>query len=255
MCRVTEPELQNLVVHFRALGEAGEVLVPLRRPPSRGSRPGGGNFYVLLRPPPPQRLGGGGGDLRPRRRRRRRRRRRLPEEEEEEEEETALSFTVFPSTGSVIASGLRARAEILPVLTDFAREVCELRGGGEARAAAGRWGERVVNSTHAGSIECESRGTSACRAVALSRRGRRGDKSAARVSLRSQFFPSSLVRWSDCRGTVSVFNNGRYVIVGSREEEETREVYLRLCALIRANWTTTDRATSCAWSADWCSIA
>ena len=164
-----------------------------------------------------------------------------------------LSFTVFPTTGSVIASGLKGREEIPLVLAEFALEVSGLRGEGEATAAARRWRRRVVNSTYAGAVHCRCRGVSTCRVVSRARDSSESIKPAVRISLRSQFFPGSLLRWSDHPGTVNVFNNGKYVIVGAASRRQVAEVHRRLCALISAWWTTFTPPMSCAWSAGWSS--
>jgi TATA-box binding protein (TBP) (component of TFIID and TFIIIB) len=235
MCRISEPVLQNLVLHLRV--PAAEL--PLLLPPPPGSRRAA-NFYVV---------------------RRRRRRREGEEEEEEEEGENVprrrrrgdTTFTVFPSSGSVIATGLRRAREAPPAVSWLAREVgCDDGGGGGGDGdllLLQRWEGRVVNSTHIGAVECTS-GVSACRAAAAG-----ADKNGARVSLRTQFFPGVLLKWSGSEGAVNLFNNGKFIIVGVRKEEQVREIHHRLCALMRECWTTFTPGTSCAWSAASCSTA
>jgi TATA-box binding protein (TBP) (component of TFIID and TFIIIB) len=201
MCRVSEPVLQNLVVHFRVEGG----LPPAEGAAAERRR----NFYVVRRPAPSR----------------------------------STTFTVFPASGSVIATGLRRHRDVSEAVAWFAAEVVGRRR--QEDDPFRRWGGRVVNSTHAGSVECSARpAVSACRAAAAG-----ADKSGARVSLRSQFFPGVLVKWDGCAGAVNLFNNGKFIIVGASTDGQVRELHARLCALIRECWTTFARRTSCAWTA------
>jgi hypothetical protein len=233
MCFVSEPTLQNLVVHVRLPREEStrELLLgtPAAAASARDSREGRrrrSNFYVL-RPD-----GGCGGERRPAKKRGVRR---------------GLSFTVFPKGCSVIVTGLSHPDEVVPAL----RRLAEIVGAPAGEIA--RWERRTVNSTHTGSVVCSDGRTSIREALDRLRRGAApdddDDASAASISFRTQFFPGILLRWGDLRGSANLFDNGRYILVGTRREGETRRLYERLCALTRDNWTTLLPGTPCVWTA------
>jgi TATA-box binding protein (TBP) (component of TFIID and TFIIIB) len=223
MCFISEPALQNLVVCFTARWK-GAVLVPSSWSGGSSSSSGrGSNFYIVRKP------------------------------------STAISFTVFPSSGSVIATGFRTIDAIPTAVTWFAEEVCDIVVPSPKAFAAAHlfrkcWKGRVVNSTHRGTIVCSGSGdggrVSACQIA--DRFKKASDKRTVTVSFRSQFFPGVLVKWADCEGTVNLFNNGSYVLVGVKKRSSVRVLYERLCALIRTHWTTSTPPTSCAWTADSC---
>ena len=171
---------------------------------------------------------------------------------------TTTTFTVFPMSGSVIVTGLREVSAIPTAVTWFVRHVAGVRVPDTAAAAAHlfrRLGGRVVNSTHAGAVTCVSERISTCRTVARFKEASDaaalagGYKGRVRVSFRSQFFPGVLIRWSDAPGTLTLFNNGNYILVGVKKRSEVRELYDRLCALTATYWTTSAPRTSCAWTA------
>lgn len=241
MCRVDHPELKNLVLHFRVPLREREKLVGLgeERSGYDGSRR---NFYVLkfdrestvrgwIDPASPSPLSS------------RRRSRRPPRH--------VLSFIVFPCSGSVIATGIRSSVDTLSAIALFSSLI------DVDAAAPAAWPRKVVNSTYVGKVFCRD-GRSAIsthRSLARFKRDqsrcrRRKDKSDVSISFRPQFFPGGLIRWSDAPGSVNLFNNGKYVVVGVRKEGEARLLCRRLSALIRTNWTTTTSRTSCAWTAD-----
>jgi TATA-box binding protein (TBP) (component of TFIID and TFIIIB) len=235
MCRISEPELQNLVMHLRVpAAGVGGLSSSKSAAAAAGGRRGGSNFYVVRR----ERRDGGGGE------KRRSPGRRSPR---------GTTFTVFPSSGSVIATGLRHLGEAAPAVRWLAGEL-ECDGGedagGDDESLLRRWEGRVVNSTHVGRVECRGPAVSACRVAAAG-----ADKSGAKISLRSQFFPGVLIKWSGCEGAVNLFNNGKFIIVGARGDGQVREIHRRLCALMRECWTTFTPPTSCAWTAASCSTA
>jgi hypothetical protein len=271
MCFISEPSLQNLVVCFRAKWK-GTVLVP---PSATGGTEGEEEEDEEEKTPSSPAAG---------RRRRRRRRRREKEGQRRQRgsnfyvvrkpagtEGGSVAFTIFPSSGSVIATGFRAVDLVPPAVTWFAREVCGIpiptpASDFTSAALFRKWEGEVVNSTHTGVVVCTQQRVSTCKIVTrfkreeeeaarAARAARREDKRKVTVSFRSQFFPGVLVKWSDCGGIVNLFNNGNYILVGARKKSEVRTLHERLCALIKTYWTTTTRPTSCAWTADSSSTA
>lgn len=242
MCRVNAPRLRNLVVLFRvaASEEDKERLAETGRR-ERNYDASRRNFYVLKL----ERHstvgswsgGGGGAATAAPRRRRRGRKPRL-------ERKHTLSYTVFPGSGSVIATGLRSSTDVVSALALFAH-IADLA------TPPSSWPRRVVNSTYAGSIACSAaRPIRTHRSLArYKRRMREEEEDAVSISFRPQFFPGGLVRWSDAPGSVNLFNNGNYVVVGVRREKDALLLSRRLSALIRTHWTTTTSRTSCAWTA------
>ena len=218
MCRVTAPLLKNLVLHFKVLPEERERLsqVGLRTGRYDASRR---NFYVLKLARHSTAKSWSGG-VRQRRH--------------------VVSFTVFPSSGSVIATGVRSSSDVLSALSLFS-SLTDLK-----RPSA--WSRKVVNSTYVGSVTCGDSPVSTHRSLARYKES--GEKAEeVNISFRPQFFPGGLIRWRATPGSVNLFNNGKYVVVGVRTESEARWLGRRLCALIRTHWTTTKSRTSCAWTA------
>ncbi len=226
MCRVTAPKVKNLVVHFRVppsqrgkLARAGGVAAA-----ADASRR---NFYVRKLRRPSSVRGCGGSPAATAR------------------VGKPLSFIVFPCSGSVIASGVRSRLDVISALAEFAA----LADLGDPS----RWWRKVVNSTYTGSIDCRGHFSAHLSLDSYKRRRTsersRGGEDEVDISFRSQFFPGGLIRWRDGRGSVNLFNNGRYVLVGAREEREVRWLHRKFCALIRTYWTTMTSPTSCAWTA------
>ena len=248
MCWVSQPRLRNLVLHLRV----GEVhREALRQPPS-----------FLLRYIRPE----GKHESRQRRRTRRlEKRRRLQGLEEVRTApppprvtgdlprmkknfyvfgHRSLSFTVFPKSGHVIVTGVRDHCAVDSVLRRFSRAL--RLPVEEVRRSA-----KVVNSTFDGHICCEWEGGSACQALARFKRSSAGElhKRDVQVSFRSQFFPGARVRYKDL-GTVNLFNNGKYILVGVKEGERAQTLHREICAIMRTYWTTSAQPTSCAWTAD-----
>lgn len=213
-CRVTEPAIQNVVVQFRVRGSAKNKfkLVESHWQKSVGSR----NFYVTRCPP--------------------------------------VSFTVFAESGHVIATGIRHLGLVSEVPETFAghESLCT--------KTLDLWeGPRVVNSTYAGRIhpitppEELAKTGGWCTSVVLARfsddlEGLKG----ARVSFRSQSFPSIVLRWEKGDGCINVFNNGNYVLVGVRTEGQARLLSEKLCAIMNKYWKMSGLETGCAWIAGWC---
>ncbi len=167
--------------------------------------------------------------------------------------EGGLSFTVFPSSGRVTATGIGGEADVEACLDKFCPASQRVGGG---------CGWRVVNRTYSGSVLCASgRPTGVCQALELYRRRLlqqeadnplpellRGGRSLAEINFRSQFFPSARLRWKG-EGTLNLFNNGRFVIVGATEPLRAELLALRLDAIMRLYWRTLRPGTRCAWAA------
>ena len=175
-----------------------------------------------------------------------------------------FTFTVFPASGCVVATGIPDHSRVEAALSVF-------------RASAGLTEDelllphQVVNSTYSGRVECdgerEGRRVSAGQALASvfggggsgGGYGERGPGAVGEydphrrwyVSFRTQFFPGICLRRRETcgGGTVNLFNNGRYVLVGVRSQGQAEELAGELCALMKRCWTTLGRVTSCAWPA------
>ena len=160
----------------------------------------------------------------------------------------SLSFTVFPKSGHVIVTGVRDHCMVESVLRRLAHAL-------HLPAEEVRLGAKVVNSTFDGHICCEWEGGSACQALARFKRSPEGElhKRDVQVSFRSQFFPGARVRYKDL-GTINLFNNGKYILVGVKRGELAQVLHRELCAIMRTYWTTSTQRTSCAWTADSSSI-
>ncbi len=249
-CKVTPPKVRNVVIHFKVRGEEGRRLKLFdlvvrarvrsekkrdneaemlwlargkserwtarwvaRRRRREGKKPGrwrggrNGNFYTF-------RLADG----------------------------DSTSFTVFPESCNVIATGISHPDKMWPTLVLFGEEV-GLRKGWLERA-------RITNSTYTGGIECSEKHVSACRALARYQKDEGAEyKKDTSISFRSQFFPGARIRCQDI-GTVNLFNNGKYVLIGVSNDSQARRLFVRLCAIMQRYWTTQGQETSCAWSAE-----
>ncbi len=153
-----------------------------------------------------------------------------------------LSFIVFPTSGSVIATGVRSPIDAISALALFSSLT------GVERPST--WSRRVVNSTYVGDIACCQPPISAHRSLSCYKRTQEEEEEEVNISFRPQFFPGGLIRWRAAKhGSVNLFNNGKYVIVGVRKEKEAVWLCQKLSALIKTHWTTTRPRTSCAWTA------
>lgn len=57
------------------------------------------------------------------------------------------------------------------------------------------------------------------------------------IKFRSQFFPGMLVRFDGERGTVNVFNNGSYILVGVTSLKQSKVLQEKICVLMNSEWT------------------
>ena len=160
-----------------------------------------------------------------------------------------LSFTVFPHKGQVIGTGIKDYGSVQWALEVFAH------AAGMSNASAVQWERRIVNSTYCGRIVCSQEQVSTSQVLyRFTKEAEPEDKRNVSVSFRPHFFPGALVRCSngeaeEGEGTVNLFNNGSYVLVGVTTYTQARKVYERICAIIETYWTTSAQPTSCAWTA------
>ena len=154
------------------------------------------------------------------------------------------TFIVFPKSGHVIATGIREPDDVKEAVDIFAY-LFHIPRRHVAREL------KRVNATYSGGVVCVER---VCMSETLacyqSGGSQEGYKSGLSVTFRSQFFPSVQVKWVGCKGTLNLFNNGKYVLVGVRDREEADKLYRGLCALMEERCTTIAAETSCAWSAE-----
>ncbi len=212
-----------------------------------------------------ERRGGPGGERRerrPRRPRRRRTQRPVGRRNFECVKIGGFSYTIFPASGCVVVTGISSLDRVEAALSVF-------RASARLEEAAGErlLPHSIVNSTYSGTVHCggrrEGRSVSVCEAVASVFGLERGGHDAWRrpaeydpgqrwyVSFRSQFFPGLCLRRRETSGggTVNLFNNGRYVLVGVRSQKQAEDLTEELCALMKRCWTTLGGVTSCAWPA------
>ena len=166
-------------------------------------------------------------------------------------------FTIFPASGSVVATGLRAFPSGLPARTademdtlpDVLKTFNELTGipATEIREI------KVTNSTWSGSLRPkdvtpEELG-SVMRVISDYSQltsGKDGSEMFS-VDFRSQFFPGVRMQHTGMAGTINLFNNGSFVIVGVRKASEA-VMHLRwLAAIMNKFWKRPGAGTSCAW--------
>lgn len=193
-----------------------------------------------------------------------------------------ISYTVFPSSLDVIATGINTSDQIplvrarmiknfihgfpLPHLISKKEEKCLFN-------AYSNGAMKIINSTYSGHVFCEDlrRGTSILSHV-LHKLVNVSSHLNCYVSVhfRSQVFPGVRLRFqqkqersnsssnntvdkccknSGWKGTVNVFNNGNYVLIGVRSKKEAEFIHSTLCALMKQYWTTLAGDQGCAWSA------
>ncbi len=244
-CKVTKPEVKNIVVHFKLSARKKKYLKRLRRF-VRNLREGknnndnvicknafSGNFVCI-------KLNG-------------------------------VSFTIFPLSGNVIGTGIKRKSHIFKCV-DMFLDAIGLRGGAERTLNV----LRVTNSTYSGSIECvclDSEQITVCQALSHLQDYDIGDEADGRtgegssnsiinnddddrgylnewdVSFRSQFFPGIRIRHIR-GGTINLFNNGKFIVVGVKSKRKVRQLRKKLCVFMRKCWMTLKEETSCAWNVD-----
>lgn len=223
MCYLTCPQPLNVVVRFRVVEEAGK----------RKLRDGSGGVEWTV----PSRLSKNVWT------RQKKRRNAVPFRKQRfnfyvVKDGENRSFTVFPVSGNVICTGVKMAKYVPEALASF----CRLTSVGEDGLS--EW--EVVNSTYLGKILCINEGVPACRMMALYKKLEAGRDVS--IAFRSQFFPGVRIRWTGL-GTINLFNNGKYVLVGVKTDASAKILYEKLCAITRKYWTTLDEVTWCAWGA------
>ncbi len=152
-----------------------------------------------------------------------------------------FAYTVFPRSGLVIATGIPHLDAVARSARVFRREYNSAGetaattddddddGEGEEEDSFFSARPRVVNTTFSGRVR--SAGNVLLRLHQLRARGRLPED--VQVSFRSQCFPGARLRWRSPRGTVNLFRNGRYVMIGVVCPEAARLLHGRLSTLVR----------------------
>jgi TATA-box binding protein (TBP) (component of TFIID and TFIIIB) len=238
MCFATEPVLKNIVVLFKLTAKDKEANVDAVRhtlrlmrawyakKPKAGARPN--NFFCV--------------------------------------QWCTFNYTVFPSTGSVVATGIKREGDVAEATSALCRlfeRVAASSSDGPVPLVTSA--PRVTNSTRTGSVQTcpqAKNQVSTCQRLhewreAIKAKRERGEtisaEENANLQFRPHFFPGVRITWPDAVGTLTLFNNGKFVIVGTTNSEQADTVHRRLCAIISKFWTTSSGETACAWSADSCS--
>ena len=113
--------------------------------------------------------------------------------------ENSLSFTVFPLSGHVIATGISNFKQGRKALYAFAKIFGIPPFDNVLKTA------KVVNSTYDGKITCQAKNRSACAALARYNKNEGQYKNDLNISFRSQFFPGARIKWKN-KGTINLFN-------------------------------------------------
>jgi hypothetical protein len=173
-------------------------------------------------------------------------------------------YTIFPASGSVVVTGLRQ----MPTVTQFVDKVSKLRDD-QIPAAITTFSRitdippqevtemRVTNSTWSGTLLHPSNKEVKLGSVmeVLSSYSdwlnRENEKKAHEVSIsfRSQFFPGARLQHLRMRGTINLFNNGSFVIIGVTKAWHVRRLLVWLSAIMNEHWKNPLGGKSCAWIA------
>ena len=222
MCGVSRPVLQNVVVHFKVkqgIGVISKAVCKSNVEPAaskgkkkkqkrkfegrRRERGEGRNFFIL--------------------------------------DDRVATYTVFPNSGDVVATGLHNKEGIRSATSRF-EELCGLEV--EEKSV------RITNSTYSGKIICrdlEQGCASVVQVLSLFAESLTATETV--VNFRSQFFPGARLKHAKLNGTVNVFNNGSYVIIGVRSASEAERIQEWLGVIMAGFWTTMGRGTPCVWTA------
>lgn len=215
-CKVTKPDVKNIVIHFKFNDRKRKYIKRLRiyvegKKGEKHHRQNHGNFICV--------------------------------------KENGVSFTIFPHSGNVIATGIKERSSILPIVKKFLATI-KLNKTLSCLSIL-----RITNSTYSGSIVCSSLDNEHLTvSEALSYFIENVDKNDIilnewDVSFRSQFFPGIRIRHIN-GGTINLFNNGKFVLVGVKSRKRVRHLTNQLCVFMKKCWMTLDEETSCVWSVD-----
>lgn len=224
MCKVSVPTVKNLVIHFNV----GKMNIPLLTS-KPGSHEPSDRLRAHLRQP------------------RKRRRIRRSVTNFYVVGVSGHSYTVFPGSGNIIATGIQSYSHILPTVRDFTNLSCLDKSSDCVRSI------KVVNSTYVGRVECIIPGVSACHALEKYKRDPEVQQNPQSITItfRSQYFPGARIKWNNI-GTVNLFNNGKFVIVGANSSSVIRCLHQKLSAVMKLYWMTSKTGIPCAWVADLC---
>jgi len=172
-------------------------------------------------------------------------------------------FTVFPKSGSVVATGLRkmltkgdfrhrkdpSELKVPPVFATFAKMT-----GISVRDITDK---RVTNSTWSGTLlppkEKEVKLGSVMEVLSdYSHWVNTEDKDNSHlvsISFRSQFFPGARLQHMSMKGTINLFNNGSFVIVGVNKSWQARKLLMWLSAIMNEHWKNPLGGRRCVWIA------
>ncbi len=224
-CKVTRPEVKNIVVHFKISTRKRKYLWRLRNFVKELKDPTSSTALALIH----KRVNNGNFVC---------------------FKLSGVSFTIFPHSGNVIGTGIKRKPHILKAVKMFLDTV-GLRGGVERHLEI----LRITNSTYSGSIECvclDSGQITIWQALShlpdFNAETNDGYLNEWDVSFRSQFFPGIRIRHIH-GGTVNLFNNGKFVLVGVKGERHARRLTKKLCVFMRKCWMTLREEMLCAWNA------
>ena len=171
-----------------------------------------------------------------------------------------VSFIIFPYSGNVIVTGIRDEKGIHDVLLNAA----ELFGYRTLTEMC-RSTPTVINSTWCGEVVCYFYSIPAGKTrlgwnnkllpkkyvmSVISRYSHANMNNADLVcNPRSSFFPGVKLRHQKLRGTINLFNSGKYVLVGVRNKREASKLHAWLSAIMKKFWTTNIREIPCAFPA------
>ena len=222
MCGVTRPVLQNVVVHFKVKG--GEISKAVCK--------------SIVEP-----------STRQKKRQKKKSEGRRKERGEGRNffilDDRVATYTVFPNSGDIAATGLNDKEGVKSATSRF-EELCGLEV--EEKSV------RITNSTYSGKIVCRDldQGRASVVQVLTLFADSLPERSPVCVNFRSQFFPGAKLKHDELNGTVNIFNNGSYVIIGVRSRGEAERLQEWLGAIMAEFWTTMAQATACAWIAESC---
>ena len=214
-CKISPPEVKNLVIHFKVKGNCSlqRLKKTMQERQTECSTSQKKNFCCF--------------------------------------KQDGFSYTVFPASGNIICTGIKNWRTLVPALRSFVSSM-KLQSIHSSLGCV-----RVANSTFSGRIECLDLhkpvgGISVCQAITqfmkLYQDQEKEYLKEWNISFRSQFFPGIRVRHTSL-GTVNLFNNGKYILIGVKSQDDAVKLIQALCVFIMKCWTTLDEEMSCVWTA------
>ena len=160
--------------------------------------------------------------------------------------EKGFSFTIFPHSGNIVATGIRRRDLISRAVLAFI-QMTDLPVYKRCLSAL-----RVTNSTYTGKVQCDDitcGDVTMCQILSAAE-DQQIQASKWDISFRSQFFPGIRIRHIAEGGTINLFNNGNFILVGVKSLEQAQRLRQELCVFMKMCWMTLNEATLCVWSAE-----